>query len=120
MKKYFNIAGPCNSDDHYIIPSESRCREIKDLIEQKQYFVIHAARQSGKTTLLLDMVRKLNDEGRYHALYCSLESLQRIDDPKQGIPEIVRGLGNEIGFHADLAHIPFAQNADFDNFTDIC
>ncbi|HAO19273.1 MAG: hypothetical protein BWK80_21630 [Desulfobacteraceae bacterium IS3] len=78
MKKYFNIAGPCNPDEHYMILSESRCRGITNLIEQKQYFVIHAARQSGKTTLLLDLTRKLNDEGRYHALYCSLESAQGI------------------------------------------
>jgi len=119
MKKYFNIAGPCNPDEHYMILSESRCKGIKDLIEQKQYFVIHAARQSGKTTLLMDLTRKLNDEGEYHAMYCSLESLQGTDDPKQGIPEIIRGLGNEIRFHDSLAHLPFAGEADFDNFTDV-
>jgi len=119
MKKYFNIAGPCNPDKHYMILSESRCKGIKDLIEQEQYFVIHAARQSGKTTLLMDMTRKLNDEGEYHAMYCSLESLQGTDDPKQGIPEIIRGLGNEIRFHDSLAHLPFAGEADFDNFTDV-
>ena len=119
MKKYFNIAGPCNPDEHYMILSESRCKGIKGLIEQKQYFVIHAARQSGKTTLLMDMTRKLNDAGEYHAMYCSLESLQGTDDPKLGIPEIIRGLGNEIRFHDSLAHLPFAVEADFDNFTDV-
>jgi hypothetical protein len=119
MKKYFNIAGPCNPDKHYMILSESRCKGIKELIEQEQYFVIHAARQSGKTTLLMDLARKLNDEGEYHAMYCSLESLQGTDDPKQGIPEIIRGLGNEIRFHDSLAHLPFATEADFDNFTDV-
>jgi len=62
VKKYFNIAGPCHPDEHYMIPSESRCRGLTDLIDQKQYFVIHAARQTGKTTLLLDLVKKLNRE----------------------------------------------------------
>jgi len=119
MKKYFNIAGPCNPDKHYMIPSELRCRGIAELIEQEQYFVIHAARQSGKTTLLLDLVKRLNDEGKYYALYCSLESVQRIDDPKEGIPAIVRELGNEIQIHGSLRKLPFAETADYDDFTGV-
>jgi AAA-like domain len=119
MKKYFNIAGPCNPDEHYMILSESRCKGIQDLIEQKQYFVIHAPRQSGKTTLLLELVKKLNDEGRYHALYCSLESLQGTDNPKEGIPEIIRELRNGIEFSDDYPHVSFAENPDFDNFTGV-
>ncbi len=119
MKKYFNIAGPCNPDEHYMIPSESRCAGIADLIEQKQYFVIHAARQSGKTTLLLDLVKQLNDEERYYALYCSLESVQQIDDPKEGIPAIVRELRNEIQIHSNLRKLSFAEYADYDDFTGV-
>jgi hypothetical protein len=119
MKKYFNIAGPCNPDEHYMILSESRCKGIQNLIEQKQYFVIHAARQSGKTTLLLELVKKLNDEGGYHALYCSLESLQGTDNPKEGIPEIIRELRNGIEFSGDYPHVSFAENPDFDNFTGV-
>ena len=90
---------------------------IRDLIDQKQYFVIHAARQSGKTTLLLDLANRLNSEGRYHALYCSMESLQRIDDPKEGIPAIVREIANEIEIHADLDKSLFLENADQDDYT---
>lgn len=60
MNRYFNIAGPCNPKEHYMLPAETRCREAMDLIQRKQYFVIHAARQSGKTTLLFDLVDKLN------------------------------------------------------------
>ena len=102
-----------------MIPSELRCRGIAELIEQEQYFVIHAARQSGKTTLLLDLVKRLNDEGKYYALYCSLESVQRIDDPKEGIPAIVRELGNEIQIHGSLRKLPFAETADYDDFTGV-
>jgi len=116
MKKYFNIAGPCNHEDHYMLPSESRCKGLAELIEQKQYFVIHAARQSGKTTLLLDLVRNLNDSGKYHALYCSLESVQRIDDPEKGIPAIVKRLKSEAEF---LGRYDFAENADFSDYTNV-
>ena len=101
MKKYFNIAGPCNPEEHYMIPSESRCRGLAALIEQKQYFVIHAARQSGKTTLLLELVNQLNNEGRYHALYCSLLCSQGIDDREAGVFKIIEEFESVSGFTGD-------------------
>ena len=52
-KKRFNIAGPCMSDKHYMLdPMRGIGDELMKLITDEQYFVIHAARQSGKTTLL--------------------------------------------------------------------
>ncbi len=117
MKRYFNIAGPCLPGEHYMIPSAQRCKGLMELIDQKQYFVIYAARQTGKTTLLLDLVNQLNREGRYHALYCSLESLQKVDDPKEGIPAIVREIGNEIEIHAGLDKSAFLKNADYNDYT---
>ncbi|MDR0370488.1 MAG: hypothetical protein LBH80_01340, partial [Prevotellaceae bacterium] len=86
--RYFNIAGPCNSTDHYMIDAATRLKGVEQLIDQKQYFVIHAARQSGKTTCLKDLANRLNAEGRYYVLYCSLESVQDIVDPKEGIATI--------------------------------
>ncbi len=61
MKKYFNIAGPCHPDKHHMLPAQGRCKGLRQLIDQEQYFVIQAARQTGKTTLLLDLTRELND-----------------------------------------------------------
>jgi hypothetical protein len=40
------------------------------LIDQEQYFVIHAARQTGKTTLLMELAQDINAAGSYYALYC--------------------------------------------------
>ena len=65
---------------------------ILSLIEDKKYFVIHAARQSGKTTLLRALARLVNAEGRYSALYCSLENLDGIADVSIGISAVVRTL----------------------------
>lgn len=62
MKKYFNIAGPCNPIDHYMVPVDDKIEEVMPLIEYKQFFVIHAARQTGKTTLLKELVKKVNSE----------------------------------------------------------
>ncbi len=102
MQRYFNIAGPCNPEEHYMLPSELRCSEVMGLIRQKQYFVIHAARQSGKTTLLLDLVSEMNAAGDYHALYCSLESAQSINDPAQGIPAIIGNIRTAIKYNPSL------------------
>ena len=87
--KHFNIAGPCNSTDHYMINASTRLQSVERLIDDKQYFVIHAARQSGKTTYLKDLANRLNADGKYYALWHSLESVQNVVEPDIGLPEIV-------------------------------
>jgi len=116
MRKTFNIAGPCRPAEHYMLPTQERCGGLVDLIDYRQYFTIHAARQSGKTTLLLELTRQLNEAKKYHALYCSLETVQGIDDPKEGIPAILNVLRSDIKFHPLLRHIPFAEQIDASHF----
>ncbi len=116
MKKYFNIAGPCIPGEHYMLPAQARLSELHGLIEQGQYFVIHAARQSGKTTLLLDLVKQLNEGKDYHAAYCSLESVQGIIDPKEGIPAIYRALRTEFQLSGILGEVRFDEGANLEDF----
>jgi AAA+ ATPase superfamily predicted ATPase len=71
-----------------MIDAATRLKGVEQLIDMKQYFVIHAARQSGKTTYLKDLANRLNAGGKYYALYCSLEGVQGVVDPKEGIPTI--------------------------------
>jgi hypothetical protein len=118
MNRYFNIAGPCNPQEHYMLPSEMRRRELPDLIEQKQYFVIHAARQSGKTTLLFDLVNKLNATGNYFALYCSLEALQDVPDAATGIPAIMRMIKNQIMIKELPDGAAFRDYLDYEDYLD--
>jgi hypothetical protein len=47
---------------------------IHILIEDMQYFLIHAPRQTGKTTFLHALAHRLNKEGNYVSVVCSLES----------------------------------------------
>jgi predicted AAA+ superfamily ATPase len=109
MNKYFNIAGPCHPDKHYMLSAQERCHGVLDLIAQEQYFVIYAARQSGKTTLLLELARQLNASGDYYALYCSLEAAQTFANPEQGIPIIVDQISQWIAIHKQLQAYPFAE-----------
>ncbi len=119
MEKYFNTAGPCRPDEHYMLPAQERCRGLLNLIERKQYFVIHAARQSGKTTLMLDLMRQLNDTGDYYALYCSLEIAQGIIDPEKGIPAIIAQLRLQIKFNRNLTQFTYAGTTNQANFATV-
>jgi Holliday junction resolvase len=102
-----------------MIEAASRLVGVEPLIEMKQYFVIHAARQSGKTTYLKDLTRRLNASGEYYALYCSLESIQGITDAKEAIPEIVNTIKTAFEF-SDLPHRgDFAKNADYSRFAGV-
>ena len=73
IKKYFNTAGPCFPDDHYMVNPLNRLKKVEQLLNQKLYFTIHAPRQSGKTTYLYALAHKLNAEGKYIALVVSFE-----------------------------------------------
>jgi hypothetical protein len=79
-----------------MIAAQGRLPEAEKLIRGEAYFVVHAARQSGKTTCLKDIVRRLQAEGKYYALYCSLEGLQGIGEAKEGIPEVVEVVKNSL------------------------
>jgi hypothetical protein len=73
MAKFFNTSGPSVPYDHYLVSDPSNFDNIKRLIENKRYFILHAARQTGKTTLMLQLMDSLNQEGKYIALYVNIE-----------------------------------------------
>ena len=76
--RFFNTEGPVVPEDHYSLPPLQRWNldEILILIEQKKYFLLHAPRQTGKTTCLLALADYLNQGGRYRALYANIETAQ--------------------------------------------
>jgi molybdopterin-guanine dinucleotide biosynthesis protein len=93
--------------------------EVFSLIDGNQYFVIHAARQSGKTTLLLNLTERLNREGKYYALYCSLERVQDIIDPEKGIPAIIGCLKTALRVSGIPGRKDFAKEIGDSNYTGI-
>jgi len=99
MLKFFNIAGPCIPEEHYLVPVLERLPQLSGLIATKQFFVIHAARQTGKTTLLKALARDLNAKGTHVVLYCSLETVQGIPDAERGVPAIVTTILNGLTWH---------------------
>ncbi|MCH4905729.1 ATP-binding protein, partial [Cylindrospermopsis raciborskii CHAB3438] len=73
MPKYFNTAGPCKSEIHYMLSPTARLPDLKALIDGENYFIIHAPRQVGKTTAMIALARELTDSGKYTAVMLSVE-----------------------------------------------
>lgn len=73
VRRFFNVAGPCDPERHYMIPAAARLPAARPLIEQGGYFVVHAPRQTGKTTTLRALAKELTSEGKYAALHFTCE-----------------------------------------------
>ncbi|MCC3409159.1 MAG: ATP-binding protein [Microcoleus sp. PH2017_10_PVI_O_A] len=73
MPRWFNTAGPCRADIHYMLPAIRRVPSLERLISQENYFVIHAPRQVGKTTAMLALAKQLTESGQYTAVMLSVE-----------------------------------------------
>jgi hypothetical protein len=102
-----------------MIEAATRLQGVEELIDDKKYFVIHAARQSGKTTYLWDLADRLNAEKKYYVLYCSLESVQGIIDAKDGIPAIVSCLKDNISDSDIPQSDKFAQTANLTDYVSV-
>jgi hypothetical protein len=100
MERFFNTAGPVNPEAHYCLDPLSRIElgEILTLIQQKKYFVLHAPRQTGKTSCLLALMDQLNQSGQYRAVYLNVEIGQSARD------EVERALRAIVGALADSAN----------------
>lgn len=80
MQKHFNTAGPIQPENHYHI-DPLHCldwEEVQHLIDTGKYFVLHAPRQTGKTSTLLAMSEALNEGGVYKSLYVNIEAAQAL------------------------------------------
>ena len=73
--RFFNTAGPINAEMHYHIPPLVRL-DIDDLlllIRQRKYFVLHAPRQTGKTSALFALRDQLNASDEFRCVYVNVE-----------------------------------------------
>ncbi len=73
MPRWFNTTGPCQEDIHYMLSPTLRIPSLERLIAQRNYFVIHAPRQIGKTTAMLALAKQLTESGQYTAIMLSVE-----------------------------------------------
>ncbi|MEM7495878.1 MAG: AAA-like domain-containing protein [Myxococcota bacterium] len=88
MARFFNTAGPLNTAKHYGLDPLQRwdLPKVLTLIDQEKYFLLHAPRQTGKTTCLRALADFLNKQGRHACVYMSVERA------RTGGTDIDRGL----------------------------
>ncbi len=91
--RFFNTTGPVNPQDHYCLPPLERfdLDAILLLIQQKKYFVLHAPRQTGKTSALLALMTYLNGQGTYRCVYMNVEVGQAAREDVAAAMQAIRG-----------------------------
>ena len=97
--RHFNTAGPVEIADHYAIPPLDRVDldEVLGLVDNKKYFVLHAPRQTGKTSALIALRDLLNggEAGDYRCVSVNVEVGQVArDDVARGVRAILSRLAN--------------------------
>ncbi|MBM3740678.1 MAG: AAA family ATPase [Acidobacteria bacterium] len=92
--RHFNTAGAVRAGEHYLIPPLERINlgEVLGLIEAGKYFVLHAPRQTGKTSTMLALVDELNRGGRYKALYINVEAAQTARNDVEAAMKAILGV----------------------------
>ena len=100
MERFFNTAGPQQPDIHYTIDPLSRfvLDDVLMLIRQRKYFVLHAPRQTGKTSCMLALRDLLNQQGDYIAVYANVEGGQAArDNVRSAVATICGTIAREMG-----------------------
>ena len=79
MDRFFNTTGPCDPARHFMLPPVGRLPDLQPFIDRQQYFVLHAPRQTGKTTAMRAFAEALRARG-VAACWATLEASQGIDE----------------------------------------
>ena len=101
--RFFNTAGPIVPEKHYCIPPLERLNRDKicGLIRNERYFILHAPRQTGKTSILLAFRDYLNSgaAGDYRCVYANVESGQAA---REDVASAMRAILDELGSRSRL------------------
>ena len=104
--RFFNTEGPVRPDKHYAIRPLDRVNvdEFLDLIRAERYFVLHAPRQTGKTSALIALRDLLNsgEAGDFRCVNVNVEPAQVArDDVARGIRAVLSGLAMNARLRGD-------------------
>ena len=99
--RFFNTTGPVRPQEHYCIPPLCRLNldDVLTLVRDKRYFVLHAPRQTGKTSALLALRDLLNrgSEGAYRCVYANVELAQAA---RENVEDAMRAILSELTIRA--------------------
>ena len=109
--RFFNTSGPVVAQDHYCIPPLERVNldKVLRLVGNKRYFVMHAPRQTGKTSTLLALRDLLNSgaQGAFRCVYVNIEGAQTA---REDVGRAMRAILSRLASRARLLGDEFLDN----------
>jgi hypothetical protein len=109
MARYFNTTGPCMPHMHYMLPPADRLigASLDRYIRDQLYWVLHAPRQTGKTTFLQSWMREINSGTEAIACYVSVERCQGVPEVERAMPAICQAIRDYAkAFNVPIPSIP--------------
>jgi hypothetical protein len=90
-----------------MLPPEDRLvgAQLHRYVSDKLYWVLHAPRQTGKTTFLQSWMREINAGGEALACYVSVESCRGISEAERSMPTICAAIRK----HASQSNMPVPE-----------
>jgi hypothetical protein len=116
--RFFTTEGPVNCAKHYCLPPLARIdlTDVVGLIGQEKYFLLHAPRQTGKTSCLLALADHLNRQGDYLAVYANIEPAQALrEDVAQAMAVMVTDIARWASLVAGDSTAPKLARAVLDD-----
>jgi hypothetical protein len=105
--RFFNTTGPCNPYDHYMLPPQDRLvgAQLHRYIRDKLYWVLHAPRQTGKTTFLQSWMRQINAGDEAVSCYVSVERCQGVKEAERSMPDLCKAVQD----YAKFSDLPIPE-----------
>lgn len=98
--KSFCVAGPIIPEIHYFVRKRLDWALLDSLLAEMKYFLLHAPRQSGKTTAVIEYVKELNSKDRYTALYLTTEPAHTAkNDNEKALYWILSQFNRQLSIH---------------------
>ncbi len=112
MTRWFNIAGACDPQRHYVIPPERRLVEARAHIEEGRFFALVSGRQTGKTTSLRWLRDHYNRAGEVLAAWIDLETAREQPAPAIAFRTILGCLERSIARELPALPLPDAARTE--------
>lgn len=114
--RFFNTEGPVRAEKHYSIPPLSRLdlESLLTLVRREKYFVLHAPRQTGKTSALLALRDALDEgaAGDLRCVYANLEEAQAArEDLALGAWTILSQIARQASLLGDATFLDIGRKA---------
>ena len=100
--RFFNTEGPVVAERHYLLPPLERIdlEDVLALVGRMRYFVLHAPRQTGKTSVLLALADRLREANEYRCVCVNVEVAQ---SAREDVAAAMRAILAQLALAARLA-----------------